>query len=73
MGSQGQYWHQGFESNCMEHFVACRIPQDISLNINIDGLPIYESSRDEFWPILCSINEQPNISSSVIGIYRGKS
>lgn len=38
----------------------------------MDGLPIYKSSKDEFWPILFNIFEMPEIKPMVIGIYCGK-
>lgn len=39
----------------------------------MDGLPIYKSSREEFWPILFNIFEMPNVAPMVAGIYSGKS
>lgn len=41
------------------------------MDINIDGLPVYKSSRQEFWPILCKIHELPFVKPLVIGIYSG--
>jgi hypothetical protein len=29
----------------------------ININVNIDGLPTYKSSKVEFWPILCNIQD----------------
>lgn len=43
----------------------------ISLNINIDGLPIFKGSKTVFWPVLFKIKEMPHIESMVIGIYSG--
>lgn len=48
------------------------IPQTISCNINMDGLPIYRSNKLEFWPILLNICELPSLRPMVIGIYCGK-
>lgn len=48
------------------------MPKNISCNINLDGLPIYKSSRYEFWPILFNIYEFPKLKPMIIGIYCGK-
>lgn len=46
----------------------------ISLNIHLDGLPLFKSSKDELWPILFfNIQEYPRIKPMVIGVYHGKS
>lgn len=68
----GQYWHHGLKS-CIEKVCSdISEPVSVSLKINIDGLPIYRSSKDEFWPILFSIHEMPQIRPMIIGIYSGK-
>lgn len=41
------------------------------LNINVDGLPLHRSSKQEFWPILVNIHELPAIKPLVVGIYSG--
>lgn len=48
------------------------MPKTISCNINMDGLPIYKSSKFEFWPILFNIHELPSLKPMVIGINCGK-
>ena len=68
----GHYWHQGLEL-CLKNYLQSvpNIPSTISLNINVDGLPIYKSSKQEFWPIISNIHELPNVKPMVIGIYSG--
>lgn len=69
----GQYWHNGvtvplrtiFENNS-------DMPDNITLTFNIDGLPLYNSSRQQVWPILCHISEKPKLLPFVVGIYAGK-
>lgn len=70
----GQYWHNGLIGQ-LTKYLQCQsdIPNKISLNINIDGLPIYKSSNKQFWPILCNVSEMKEMSPLVIGIYEGKS
>lgn len=68
----GEYWHNGITNNLillLENWID--VPGNISLNFNFDGLPIFKSSKKEFWPILCNISENPNIKPFVIGIYYG--
>lgn len=70
----GQYWHRGL-IECL-HSKLKRVnvpPSKISLNINMDGLPIHESSNHQFWPILFNIHELYHIEPGVIGIFFGKS
>jgi len=44
---------------------------EINIDLNIDGLPLAKSSRQQFWPILCSILNLPKTSNAVfpVGIY----
>lgn len=66
----GQYWHNGLIKclqNTLQGLNLNSLPNTISLNINIDGLPVYKSSRHQFWPILCNIFEVSHIPPFVIG------
>lgn len=51
----GQLWHNGLRK-CITNIFAT-VSRDISiyLKFNIDGLPIYKSSKINLWPILASI------------------
>lgn len=55
-----EYWHYGLKK-CLKNIIEeLSVPPDeISLNINIDGLPVFKSSKYQFWPILCSVLEIP--------------
>lgn len=67
----GHYWHNSLKKQLIK-VLECNIvplPATFSLNINIDGLPIYNSSRQQFWPILCNIFELPFLPPLVIGKY----
>ncbi|XP_044744771.1 uncharacterized protein LOC123306715 [Coccinella septempunctata] len=48
------------------------VPDTILLNVNMDGLPIYKSSKVEFFPILFNIHELPSVKPMIIGIYCGQ-
>lgn len=54
--SGGHLWYNGLETNL--RLIFCSLDRDISisLNFNIDGLPLYNSSKISFWPILSSIH-----------------
>ncbi|XP_052889301.1 uncharacterized protein LOC128297658 [Anopheles moucheti] len=41
------------------------------LNIAIDGLPIFKSSKLQFWPILINIHEMPEVPVMKVAIYCG--
>lgn len=47
-------------------------PQFIEININIDGLPLYKSATDQFWPILVNVHKMPHIKPMIIGLFYGK-
>lgn len=68
------YWHHGIKTSLLTQLrTISKLPDQLSLNINIDGLPLYESSREQFWPILFNISELHQIEPMIIGIYCGKS
>jgi hypothetical protein len=47
--------------------------QTLKLQINVDGLPLFKSSSQQFWPILALIEEDPIRSPFLIGLYCGYS
>lgn len=52
----GLLWYNGLEKSIKQIFSKIDCDVTISLNINVDGLPLYKSSSIQFWPILASIN-----------------
>lgn len=54
----GQYFYFGLgnviRSNMLDTSVS-----DIVLQISVDGIPLYKSSSQQFWPISISINSEP--------------
>lgn len=65
----GEYWHNGLKKCLKNIFEDLSVPPDeISLKINIDGLPVFKSSKYQFWPILCSVSEIP-LPPFVVGKY----
>uniref|UniRef100_A0A182PTJ6 Uncharacterized protein n=1 Tax=Anopheles epiroticus TaxID=199890 RepID=A0A182PTJ6_9DIPT len=43
-----------------------------SLNISINGLPLWNGSRQQFWPMLINIYEMPEVPALVIGNFCGE-
>lgn len=72
IGSNGAYWHQGVETCLRRCFQLLEKDLSISLNINVDGLPLYNSSNSCFWPILFNIHDYPEIRPMAAGIYFGE-
>lgn len=52
----GQLWYNGLKKSLIHIFSTLDCNICISLNFNIDGLPLYNSSKISFWPILASIH-----------------
>lgn len=52
----GRYWYNGLKKWIVRKFSSLDRDITISLNFNIDGLPLYKSSTITFYPILASIH-----------------
>lgn len=63
------YWYHGVEEALSKKMKNVTEDISIALNFNMDGLPIYNSSKGSFWPILFNIHNMPHISPMVAGIY----
>ncbi|XP_049294362.1 uncharacterized protein LOC125769615 isoform X1 [Anopheles funestus] len=71
----GQYWYHGIQK-CFLHdqsIANIRPDSTLLLNISIDGLPIFKSSKQQFWPILVNIHGMPEVPVMVAAIYCGSS
>ena len=64
--NDGFYWHQR-----LYNFSDIKKSITISLNINIDWLPLCRGSSKQFWPILGNIYENVNVEPFIIGLYYG--
>ena len=72
----GSYCHSGLKT-CIQSVLSSEIEylngiNILTLHVNIDGLPIFNSSNVHVWPILGIIKEVPHSEPFVIGIYSGK-
>lgn len=68
----GLYWHQGLEYCLRSCFATLNKSISIAINFNVDGLPLYNSSRDQFWPILFNVHDMPHIPPMIIALFYGK-
>ena len=72
----GSYCHIGLENSIKSvlNSTTCDTTSitNLTLHINVDGLPIFESSSMHVWPILGRIKEFPDCEPFAIGIYSGK-
>ncbi|EAT36120.1 AAEL011785-PA [Aedes aegypti] len=62
----GQYWHNSFRECLEQAYPAIHHLHAISIKINIDGLPVYKSSKDEFWPVLFNIEEALELQPMIL-------
>ncbi|XP_065084050.1 uncharacterized protein LOC135706363 [Ochlerotatus camptorhynchus] len=69
----GQYGHQGLDACLRRVFWDLNQSRCISINLNIDGLPLYKNGTDQVWPILMNIFDLPEMKPMIIGIFHGKS
>nr|XP_049462611.1 uncharacterized protein LOC120952276 isoform X2 [Anopheles coluzzii] len=68
----GQFWYQGIETVIREHFGEIIPHVDLfSLQVFIDGLPLYKSSARQLWPILFKVEELPDAPVMLAGVFCG--
>lgn len=66
----GQYIYYGIVCYLLEHFSEETPPGQIELCFNVDGVPLFKSSKKCFWPILGQI---PNCQPFIVALYYGSS
>lgn len=54
--ANGKLWYNGIRINLQKIFEFVNKDIQIQLNFNVDGIPLYNSSKKEFWPILANIH-----------------
>ena len=73
----GLYYHFGILSNLSQkaepHLYLLDDGFYFSLQINIDGLPLFKSTSDQFWPILGKIQNLCDKTLFIIGLFSGQS
>lgn len=72
----GLYFHYGWKKGLLDQlkcFDSKKIPKDIALYLNIDGLHLSKSSPSQIWPILVKIVNYPYATCDpfAVGIFHG--
>lgn len=56
--ANGKVWYCGIANNLRRIFSTLNESINVSLNFNIDGIPLFNSAKHEFWPILANIHSK---------------
>ena len=78
LASGGHFFYNGIKKGILSlignNFVSkFKTTSFISLVVNIDGLPLFHSSKVQLWPILGMIQEFKQLGPFVIALYSGTS
>ena len=72
----GEYHHFGLVQGILSRLKCLTLPVNLTaltLQFNIDGLPLFKSSRLQFWPILAMLKCDYTKSPFIVGIFCGLS
>jgi len=53
----GEMIYIGIEKNLRRLSTQMKLPSNLNLQFNIDGLPLFKSANSQLWPVLCSTLE----------------
>ena len=70
----GEYYHFGIVKGVLSRLACLSLPATLTtfnLQFNIDGLPLFKSSKLQFWPILGCLKCDYSKSPFVVGIFCG--
>ena len=60
--------HFGLKKGILNRISSSNKMKELILQFNIDGLPLWRSSRTEFWPILCRITNAKDCSEFMVSL-----
>ncbi|XP_035905628.1 uncharacterized protein LOC118509297 [Anopheles stephensi] len=71
--ASGRFWYPGIEV-ALRNVFKNSPPQvtNLSLQVSIDGLPLFKSSVTQFWPILFKVEEISDCPVMVAGVFSGQ-
>lgn len=69
----GAYMHIGLSFHLKRIAEVLNLPTNIIIDINVDGLPLFRSSKTQLWPILIRITNVESQPVFPIGVFVGKS
>lgn len=68
----GEYFHYGFKRSLQDlRDRKVILPEKMTIDIGIDGVPLSKSGKRKAWPIIARIRENPSLSPFLIGAYHG--
>ena len=73
----GEYFHFGAVAGITvsilseKQFFESDLVENIELQFNIDGLPLFKSANTQFWPILSRVVKPVVLSPFIVGLYVG--
>ena len=68
----GGYVHFGLEKGIRQALLDCGT-NDTEIHVhNVDGLPLFELSNTQFWPILCLLKKPELQNPFVVGLFSGR-
>lgn len=67
----GTMHYFGVETGIRQMAETYPLPDTVHIQINIDGLPLFKSNNQQFWPILGMVEEDQRRQPFVIAIYLG--
>ncbi|XP_018574515.1 uncharacterized protein LOC108906097 [Anoplophora glabripennis] len=76
LGTNGCYYYFGIHESLMNlcnKSVKLSSTDMFSIAVNIDGVPLFKSSNESFWPILCMVKSIKVLDKKVfcVGLYKG--
>ena len=70
----GEYYHFGLATGVMSRLKSLTLlANTVWMQFNVDGLPLFKSSRLQFWPILATVNVDHTRSPFLVGLFCGHS
>ena len=42
------------------------VPEEVQVQMNFDGLPLFKSSKQVLWPLLCTFRNQPIVFQLIV-------
>lgn len=69
----GSYIHIGMPRNLKRIADVIKLPDDIIIDVNVDGLPLFKSSKVQLWPILIRLTNVEERPIFPVGVFVGRS
>jgi hypothetical protein len=71
--ASGEYVFLGLTDMILKHarHEFDRTKPSLALNFNVDGIPLFDNSQIEFWPILCSIQGLDDVAPFPVAVFCG--